>query len=314
MIYPINVFIVSLVIMDMGLVKLVHRGNVSDDYNWIEAELTEEEKNLLRPVEHSSNFFSTGNLGYIDPSRVKKYFVAELEEEFSGSPNLRVKIDFVDEWEKQRGALAGDYYFTHPKKEEGGHIILFGPINKNDVLEEKIDPKYVIQDNSGKIIPITKERVEEELGHARSSIDNGYRGFTHLGDAERLAKIANLDYSKQIDELKKYDHKKLIERESSVKSLEKTLENLENWWGFGFDPENPSAELYFEFRKIIDEIEFPNSKLRDRTVNFLHALYEQYDHYIDKSEEEIKEQKEVIESYERNKEKIDLWIEHIKIE
>ena len=115
----------------MTLVKLLNFGN-----NWIKAELDEHQMSLITPSSKDcpSKFYSTGNLGYIDPSKVKGFYNSELKQKFSDCPDLKVYIDFEDFWISS--SLAGRYSFIH-NFEGKSSLILLGPIFPNDVSEKK---------------------------------------------------------------------------------------------------------------------------------------------------------------------------------
>ena len=144
----------------------------NDDFGWVVALLTPEEAAKINEIKKqgptgpiSTGFYSTGNLGYIDPKKISGYFVRELNRGFKGPPKLSVYIDFTD---MRMGTLIGNYCFLH---EEDGteYPFLGGPILEGD----DIDVQYISEDNSGHFIPITSERINKEIREIYNQIDGG---------------------------------------------------------------------------------------------------------------------------------------------
>jgi len=273
---------------------------ISYNENRIFIDLTEQEGKLIKK---ERDFITTGNLGYIDPSKIKRYYSSKFDKIYPGSPNLEVRIDFEDSWHSR---LAGKYYFIHgeliePQKSD---IILSGPILVSDIEQNKINSKYVVEDNSGRIIPITKERIESEIIKIEKEDIIASHYFTKI---ERLSKLAGLDYSRKINQLKEFTQRNILKRYSSKENLEGVLERLESSTEIGcsslFDEMSWDLQVIDEFLKYLPEITLPQD-LKERAINFLNNYAEAYEGHIDKAEEKVKEANEEMKAFKKGQQKI----------
>jgi len=268
--------------------------------NWILANLTEQE--FLCLIRREDNLLRTGNLGYIDPLKIKRYFSSEFNKTFDGSPKLSVRIDFEDEWKVSH--IAGRYYFIHGdlNKEKGYDIILSGPILISDVEENKINAKYVVEDNSGKIIPVTEDRVKKGIERLEGlEIINPW----DFNKIEKLSKVAGVDYSEKINKLKESTQRKVLERYSSRENLESVLERFEGTTEYACSSlfldndlyEGPDLEGLDEFLKFLPKIDLP-SDIKERTIKFLNEYAQSFHPDIIEAEEKIKEDTERLKTLE----------------
>lgn len=261
--------------------------------NWVLADLTEEELSLLARKE--SGIITTGNLGFFEPSKILRYFSSKFNQIFEGGPDLRIHIDFPSNVETN---LAGTYYFVHGdfRDSDNSDLILCGPILVSDLDGNKIKPDYVAEDNSGRVIPITRERIEQEIRNCYDGIDN--KRHYELTKPERLAKLVGLDYSAEIEELKQYAEQKRIERYSSRKNLEGVLGSLEGALRQGgggfFDEMSELPETTSVFLEIVPEISLPDD-LNQRAVQFLNEYAQLYDNPIQEAEGEFNRARENLE-------------------
>jgi len=270
--------------------------------SWLLADLTEEERELLRRKE--SGVITTGNLGFFEPSKILKYFSHKFNQIFEGSPDLRIHIDFPS---SVGGNLAGTYYFVHGdiKDNDKSDLILSGPILVSDLDGNRISPDYVIEDNSGRIIPITRERIEQEIRNCYEGIDGNHN--YQITKPERLAKLVGLDYSAEIEQLRQYAEKKRIERYSSRENLEGVLGQLEEALGYGgggfFDEMSELPETTSRFLEIVPKISLLDD-LNQRAVQFLNEYAKLYDDQIQEAEEEFNQAHENLEGIKGEKQYI----------
>jgi hypothetical protein len=291
---------------------------LTDRYtSWIIADLTEQERSLLTPSRYIAEAFHTNNLGYIDPSKVKSYFCGELNQEFIGPPILNVYIEFEEDWEKDR--IAGQYAFRHTTaNNKNNYLILFGYISKDDVLNKKINPAFVKEDNSGKIIPITKEIIQKEINNQLKAIDDPL--VWSQGDfrkAERLVELTSIDLKKEIEEARKYGFSKYVEKYSSSKHLDEIFPDLEESAEFiGHDEGGFYEDQFSEFIKLAAHIKFPADKYRQRAVKILNTLAASYESAAirvqKKLEEETKNRTLEINSIKSNRANIVGLIEKVR--
>jgi len=273
---------------------------ISYNENRIFIDLTEQEGKLIKK---KGEVINTGNLGYINPKKIAKYFSSKFDKVFGGSPNLEIRIDFEDSWYSR---LAGEYCFIHgeltePQKSD---IILSGPILVSDIEQNKINSKYVVEDNSGRIIPITKERIESEIIKIEKKDITASHCFIKI---ERLSKLAGLDYSRKINQLKESTQRNVLKRYSSRGKLEGVLERLESSTEIGcsslFDEMSGDLQVINEFLKYLPEITLPQD-LKERTINFLNNYAEAYEGHIDEAEEEVKEANEEMKTFKKGQQKV----------
>lgn len=235
--------------------------------SYVLALLTEQEFLLVNEIPDMPDFYTTGNLGYLAPEKIKRYFSSTLGKELQRAPELKVKIDFEEDWEKVLMGRAGEYSYIHRFTAQKGKpeidLILHGPITKQDVLDKKIDSRHVKHDYSGRIIPITKEIIETEIRRELSMVNNP--SFMHRGNfrkAEKLAKVAGIDFSHEIEQASQNASKKYYEKYSAPKYLNKVLKDLEE-----------SLELYHPYIAINDEEQYAEDYWSERFSDFFeHAL------------------------------------------
>lgn len=305
-----------------GLVSLMDLSYKS----WITVELTDEEKKLIIPCgirreRVFQGFFTTGNLGYIDPSKVKEFYDHKLKQRVLGSPDLKVRIEFEDLWESSN--LAGSYNFMHRDIKSDYTLILSGPILVSDVLEKKINPKYVYKDNSGRIIPITRERIEMEIQNGIEQINRGYG--ESFNEVEKLAKVAGLDFLKEIEQAKQYNQIKDLEGYSQQENLDEVLIRLESWANADFciDRDEEMGAVFGEeetlkrFLKMVPKVNFPTQGLKERALKFLKGYSNTYCQgeirtLREELEEKTKEISEQIEYFEKEKNRMDIILSNLK--
>jgi hypothetical protein len=258
--------------------------------SWVLLELTEGQRDGLervpildrngRKIGVSEDIYYNHGLEYIDGSKAIGYFSHEQQKKFQGAPSFKVQVDFQSKWRESR---AGDYWFEVPllpekQKDESGsanEILMVGYVLPKDVLEKRVDPKYIVKDDSGLIVPITEERILSVISQAIEETDKGQRGIKNLNYAGELAKVGGFWGSLliKIEDARKYDSRKYLERYSSPENLDKVLSSLEGKneglfyeeeWGW-----SDESELFPELLEVIKEINFPDEELKKRAVNVL---------------------------------------------
>jgi hypothetical protein len=236
------------------------------------ANLDSSERMLISPHSRSSprGIFNTGNLGYINPERVTRFMPYKKNRIISGSPDLSVKIDFEEDW---RVGLAGTYYFHAHLEKDKSTPVLSGPIFPTDIAGNKIDPRFVVEDNSGKIIPLTEERIRRKIYEGRKIVAKG--GIEYFNVVEKLAKVGGFDFSKQIEQARQLNDRAELSRYSSPENLVPVLNELDRFIPtMQFDTKdedllNPSYEVLDEFLEMVGRVKFPNQMLKTRAVNIL---------------------------------------------
>lgn len=268
----------------------------SENSGMLRVRLTDEEISKLNLSKRSrrGGVFNP-SIQYIDPSRVIGYFLSDGTYK-EGSPKLIVDINFREDWER---IAAGSYLFTHEfteeeiaRRKEAGVLfpesesLLRGFVSEEDVLEKRIDPKYVEQDDSGVIIPITRKNLAEDLKRQRKGVMGEHNLNPNFNRANRLAKILGLDVSKYEGMLKKKSHKKYLQNYSTLENLTSLLERFEDMPDLLVTPaysrddedyeESPMAGEFREFTKNLEEIVLPNDEIRLRIANLLKAVERAY--------------------------------------
>ena len=186
--------------------------------SWVLAELSPKEAGLIKPNDGRGTY-NTGSIGYIDPKKVRRYFVGKEQREYEGAPKLKIHI-------RDREPMLGEYGFYHEADE--GQCVLIGYILPSD----KPDPRYIILDDSGKFISITRERIEKEIRNARDVIDGGEDADMEIAFAERLAKNGGLDFAKELTELRKYNESSELTRYRSPENLKEVISELKELMGY----------------------------------------------------------------------------------
>ncbi len=220
-------------------------------------------------------------LGYINPCQVKGYFVDE-DKTVLGCPELNVWIDFVENWIARGNA--GEFSFQLGKG-DNLNILFSGTLLAQDVLQKRISPEYISKDDSGIIIPITLERISEEVEIVRNKCDNGK--VFNIGYLERLARVGLVDAREQIRELKVYCEKRKVEVYSSTENLETVLDALEELeFNAGYDGDN---DIYVDFVEMVERVKFPNQELKDRACRLLTQFAESYANLACREQDELDE-------------------------
>ena len=286
----------------MGAYKLVNLDRVISPFrrnspSWLEAELSRDEARKLQPLSDAAaekSYTLTGRLrqmadalycpdglGYVSPEKVRRHYVAKERNIYTRHLVHSVSIDFAD---GKKGDTIGKYWYHH--KPEGksdspvrslgneplglflsGEAILSGPVFAGD----KIDSAFISEDNSGKYIPITKERILSLLQNAGETAGGHLNpGFwrKELDKAEKLAKASGLDLSYDVSEARKraeavhseypQKHKQRLEERSMftgsprykavllsdelVKSWEEGMEEYDDF-SYGLAERRGSAEI-----------------------------------------------------------------------
>ncbi len=277
--------------------------------SWLVSRLSSAQLPLIKEDKQMPGFFQPGNLGYLDPSQVVEYFSSIENRVYPGSPQLRVYIDFEGDWQ---GNLAGRYFFMHPLKEKHSimgteDFILNGFVSDQDVIQKRVDPKYVKEDNSGRIIPVTIDRVEKAMQFQEKRIRDPDSWPTYdFRDAEKLARIVGIDISGRVKALEAEAVEKHTVKYSSPENLGKVLGELEEQLAGGFIVPIDDDDLgdydgnLRDFLSNIGKVRFPEGEFKRRAVAVLRNVSEGYDKRVDTLQEglakKIKEQQDVIDS------------------
>jgi len=210
-------------------------------------------------------------LGYIDPSRVQSYYDSKGKEIVKDSGSLQAKVIVGFKGERHS---AGDFYLCREITDSDSRIIYSGWIRESDLVPGRINPSYVVEDNRGIIIPITRERILEEIKKGMDLVEKGYR--ENFQKPEKLAEVAGFDFKEEISNAKTHSEERYIQRYSSEENLKAVLDSLDEFgeYGYGlqFDGEmgeDPHEETLGEFFDNLPRINFPNDSFRERTVDFL---------------------------------------------
>jgi len=173
----------------------------------IVARLTPEEARLLgkysipEGVGRDKITFSTGNLGFFDPSRIVGYECKKCGKEYEGSPAVFVDVDGVEF--EMPGDLIGSASYNC--KTCNNHIH-GAPVLRGDT----INPEFVRRDESGEFVKPTLEAIEAELQEALQCGQQAIGGnlddqpyLRHVNVAERWArKIGYAIPSESVDAIR----------------------------------------------------------------------------------------------------------------
>jgi len=270
--------------------KLFKLSSFTND--WLTAELTPEESmklTMIRKEGVPTGVYTTGNLGYIDPKKVRSYFCGECGKEYEGSPELRIYIEFGDE--RTGRHIIGNYIFLH-YEETKLHGILGGPV----LEEDAIDIKYIVEDNSGKFIPITRERIEKEIEKAHKRVDDGWKAFSEIREIEKLSKLAGFNFDKKIKELRKYDEDYEFKRYNQPENLKAMVENLSETMSFAsFDylESTGKRDTIEEFLDRLPKLTIP-TELKENLKFVINSYTDLYEEALEESKNELRETKESI--------------------
>ena len=297
-------------ILEQQLFKL--RNSLKPDWGWVVAELTPEESRKLSEIIVEgipTGTYTTGNLGYIDPQKVRRYFIPQVGREYDGPPELEVFIRLPSE---QLGDhIIGNYCFIH--KEEGEeHYPLHGPILKGD----NVDIRYIVDDLSGKFIPITRERIERAVGNAYATIDKGYsNAFYEIKVAEELAKVAGLSFSRELRKLRRYAKETDWRMYSQPDNLRKTIEDLTKameFAGFDFLENTGKGELLREFLTRLPRLSIP-PELREDVRFIIDSYSKLYEQSAEEVQEQIKKLREDARRDRREKKRLEKLLELLQL-
>jgi len=246
------------------------------------------------PKENAQDGLSLHSFGYVSPTQVGAYVPAEGEEKIVGVPKQSVRIKHPSRWVN---SVAGEYYFYHEDASGEEQLIIGGTVLVEDIEEGKIDPRYVVQDLSGRVFPITREKINGVLIKAYESAEGGIPGSNLIGDLELMAEASGLDCKAQIRELKGFMHERYLERYSAPDNLVTKIQNLESACGCSLILKDDSGELLnpylgevWEFIGLLPEIEIPQD-LRKRTQEALWNYMEMCDGAKRELMDELEEKK-----------------------
>jgi len=221
----------------VGVVKADYNTFANNpNLNWLAAEFTQKEFSKLLPIKQQianalpreqfvagllppdrlEGLYSSENLGYLSPEKVRRYFVSKLDEEFEGGLLHQVTIDFEDSWQYDR---IGTYTYLRPQVESKVPIGI-KPVGKghayeykgNTVLEgtvfldDEIAIEFVTEDRSGRFITISDEWIGSLIYNAKNwaqdiHVYSTARILYTLEKAEKLAKASgNRDLVEVVDE------------------------------------------------------------------------------------------------------------------
>ncbi len=205
---------------------------------------------------------------YIHPSQVIEYFVDN--ENFKDSLNQEVVINFKDKWRENNMLGAPGSYVFFIQKDKKRKEILVGTISKEDILERRIESKYIKKDYSGIIIPITREVLESELNEKKEWIDNG--GRENFRGVEKLAKIAEIDFSKELKEAREYDKKQYLKRYAKKEHLDNIFEMLRENFDLFLNENCLYSDSIYEFSKLAHLIEYPSEEYKNQAIGYLDMI------------------------------------------
>jgi len=216
-------------------------------------------------------------VGYIKPERVIEYFDSEKGKIVKEPPICKISIFFKDEWVID----AGIQHFFSKYGEGHGNLIFTNYIKPDDVLNRVVDSKYVVEDKTGILLQITKDILEMKLAKARINIDEGLGG--NLIDIERLAEAGNIEFSKELKEVREYVHKKDIEYYSSPEGLDDILDTMIR------NLRNEEDFMYYhkEFFELFPEIKFPEGDYKTKFEEKFRFVLNYYNSEIKDCEDEI---------------------------
>ena len=200
---------------------------------------------------------------YISPSQIIEYFVNNIR--YEGSPNQEVYIDFDDKFDISPGNYV---FFAEINKERKN--ILVGEISKNDILEKKIESRYIKRDYSGIIIPITRKVLELELNEKKELVDKGFRENFHT--VEKLSEIVGIDFSQELKEARMYDRNQYIKRYSKKEHLNEIFEVLSNIYDLFLNENFTYSDTVYEFLDIAHLIEYPDENYKNKAEEYLNSI------------------------------------------
>ncbi len=264
--------------------------------NWAEVELTPEEASKI--TRHSDGHYSTGNLGYFDPGKVRRYFVEELDRIFRGSPHPVIYIRAEDDWRYSR---IGTYELVHREGSES-YGVIFSPVLKGD----QIDVQYVVDDESGKFVPVTREKVEGEIRDAYVDIDQDRGVDFHR--IENLAKASGLDFADEIGKLERRFEEAEFNRYNAPEHLRKVIEELngalrDRYVSLGHLSGSGTVETLDEFLGRLPTLTIPED-LKPVIPEIIGGYLRAYDNAIAVEQETISEKQEKIERLQAEKARI----------
>ncbi|MBI2545485.1 MAG: hypothetical protein HYW22_02760 [Candidatus Aenigmarchaeota archaeon] len=258
--------------------------------SWVEVELTPEEVSKLGPLDNTYMIgsYHVGHLGFFDPRKVKRYFVDRLGKTFTGSPTeAHVTILAENHWH----GFIGTYWMVH-KEGSNEYGVYMGPVYRDD----PIDVSYVRDDESGTIVPVTREKVEGEIAYAYRRIDEGFGA-----DLRRIGNLVNasgLDFAAEVERLAKYDDDVSFKRYNAPEHLRELIPELVRELGdyatLEHIGESGVGEKLDEFFGLLPKLTIPEDLVSDVDrikANYLNA----YDRAIEEKQDEIKEAEERIE-------------------
>ena len=200
---------------------------------------------------------------YISPSQIIEYFVNNIR--YEGSPNQEVYIDFDDKFDISPGNYV---FFAEINKERKN--ILVGTISKDDILEKKIESRYIKRDYSGIIIPITRKVLELELNEKKELVDKGFRENFHT--VEKLSEIVGIDFSQELKEARMYDRNQYIKRYSKKEHLNEIFEVLSNIYDLFLNENFTYSDTVYEFLDIAHLIEYPDENYKNKAEEYLNSI------------------------------------------
>lgn len=279
--------------MEIGkLIRETRLSNYSHKKDGLLVLLNKEQFEKIKNTESDKNSFANGGFfdplyseAYIDPSQVIEYFIDN--ETFKGCPNQEVVIKFKDEWGESTIFNAPGSYVFFLEKDEKRKDILAGTISMGDVLGRKIESKYIKRDYSGIIVPITRDVLESELNEKKEFVDKGYR--ENFRGVKKLAKIAGIDFSKELKEAKEYEKKQYLKRYSKKEHLDNIFKLLRKNYDLFLNENCAYSDTVFEFLDIAHLIEYPDEIYKNKAKKCLGSISEAFLNEAKSLKEELEE-------------------------
>lgn len=264
------------------------------------ARLPPEQAKLLREEGMGFGAYTTGNLGFFDPSLITRYECTKCCKEYIGRPNVQVDIE-NDPAEKEPAweTIVGHIWYKCGTCDE---IVMDGPALRNDPIK----PEYVRSDESGVFIRPTRESIDEKLKEAleygRSAIgcDLNVRPYhRQLAVAQRWAeKISYTIPPERIKEIEQaHDDAWLADYHAHMKENLKeilgrgvfTLEPDDPGGGHGFEMSGAS-ERFFRFYTALPRLKIPDdSDIQGLVCAVLKSYQQMHEAELQRKQDTLKE-------------------------
>lgn len=256
-----------------------------------------------------ASLYAHNQWGYVSPSKVISFKPSGATEEITGVPELKIYYGV-----SSLPHLSGGFY-TY---EHNGETVFHSYLPEN----VEVDSKFVVEDWTGKYIPLTKEKVDAVLAEAAKDAQEGHWPYSIVEKAHIMG--SNVGYAIDID-AKLKELGPAYERAEIVSFQKNVRENIESLFstcmlggGIIITPDNlskgPQGEAFIYILKFLPHVIVP-SDLKEGLLAVLGRYKDvAYDEAIKETRQTIKDENASLKNLIQCRKELDKTIYSLRFE